>query len=69
VADDLLLTHEVAERYGVTPKTVRRWCAKGYLPGARKLGTDRRAPWVVPPAALEGFVPPSAGRPQESDDD
>jgi len=69
VATDLLLTDEVAERYGVTTKTVRRWCKLGYLPGARKLAPDRRAPWVIPPEALEGFVPPSAGRPQQKDDD
>jgi len=54
-----LTVDEAAERLGVTRRTVARWCAKGLLPGAYKVGTHRRGVWVIPLRALEGFVPSS----------
>lgn len=64
----MLTTEDIAKRYGVTPKTARRWCRKGYLPGAERVGTGQRATWVIPESALDGFEPPDIGRPRESGD-
>lgn len=50
-------TAEVARRYGVATITVRRWCEAGLLPGAKKIGVGKRATWLIPESALEGFVP------------
>lgn len=55
----LLSTQEVAGRYRVTTGAVSQWCRKGQLPGAVRIGRD----WVIDAAPLDGFVPPSRGRP------
>ena len=55
----LLSTTEVAERYSVTPKTVRRWCSRGYLRGAFREISGSGAPWRIPSEALSAFVPPT----------
>jgi len=64
----MLGTREVAERFGVTPAAVRRWCREGYLPEATLVGIGRRATWQIPESALDGFEPPKTGRPKESGD-
>ena len=51
-------TKEIARRYAVAMITVRRWCEMGLLPGARKEGVGKRATWLIPATALEGFTPP-----------
>jgi predicted site-specific integrase-resolvase len=58
----MLTIAEVAQRYGVSGQTVRRWCMTGLLSGAVKLGKDRRGTWVIPASALEGFEPPKRNR-------
>lgn len=63
----MLTTKDVADRYGVTPATVGRWCQKGYLPGARRVGGKMRGVWIIPASALDGFEPPKPGRPKETD--
>jgi predicted site-specific integrase-resolvase len=55
----MLKTSDVAERYGVTTKTVRRWCRLGYLNGAERVGIPPRLTWQIPESALEGFEPPT----------
>lgn len=58
----LLSTRELAERYGHSLPTARRWCAQGRIPGARKLGRD----WFVDASALEGWQPPQKGAPPKA---
>jgi len=44
----LIKTEEIAERIGVTPKTIRQWCANGEIfPTARKLGNKSTGEWRV----------------------
>jgi DNA-binding GntR family transcriptional regulator len=61
----MLKTSEVAERYGVSSTTVRKWCELGLLAGAEKVGIPPRVTWVIPESALEGFEPPRPGRPRK----
>jgi hypothetical protein len=59
-----LTTTKVGERFGVSRQTVGRWCRDGLLPGAYEEDTGRGSVWLIPPAALDGFVPPKpTGRP------
>ena len=46
----------LAERLGVTPTTVRRWCAQGRLPDAWRTEAGR---WRIPAEALRDFDPPA----------
>jgi excisionase family DNA binding protein len=39
-----LLTHQVADIFHVSPKTVSRWAKQGKLPFLRTLGGHRRFP-------------------------
>lgn len=41
---DMLSVSEVAERWGVSGRTVRHYCAKGRVPGAQRIG----GVWLVP---------------------
>jgi excisionase family DNA binding protein len=41
-AGELLMTHEVAERLHVSPKTVVRWANAGLVPCLATLGGHRR---------------------------
>lgn len=59
-----LTTKQVAERLNVTRHTVGIWCRRGLLPGAYELDAGRGSVWLIPPKALQGFVPPKpTGRP------
>lgn len=60
----MLTPDEVAERYGVSPVTVRGWCSRGKL-AAIKEGRGNRGNWLIPESALEGFTPPRPGRPKK----
>ena len=55
--DDVLGVADVADRYGVNPRTVRRWCAEGRLPGAKLKGRV----WLIPADALKEFKQPKPG--------
>lgn len=45
---ELMTPKEVADLFGVHPKTVARWAAKGLFPEIRTLGRHRRYPrWAV----------------------
>jgi DNA-binding CsgD family transcriptional regulator len=46
----------LAEKWGVTPTTVRRWCAEGRLPDAWRTESGR---WRIPAEALLDFEPPA----------
>ncbi len=58
--DDFLTVSEAARRRAVTDRTIRRWCADGWITGARRVG--ERA-WLIPRAELDAFEPPAPGRP------
>jgi excisionase family DNA binding protein len=46
----------LAEKWGVTPTTVRRWCAEGRLPDAWRTDGGR---WRIPAEAMRDFDPPA----------
>ena len=48
--DTVLTVHEVAVRFGVADKTVRRWLAEGSLKGVR---FGRWGQWRIPAAEVE----------------
>lgn len=59
-----LTTKQVAERYGVSPITVRLWCRRGLFPHAYEQATPRGAVWMIPERDLGKFVmPKKTGRP------
>ncbi len=60
----MMTAEEVADRFGVTGTTVRKWCQDGKL-NAEKFGVGNRATWLIAEESLAGFEPPSAGRPNK----
>lgn len=48
-----LTTSEAAERLGVEPRTVAKWCRDGRLPNAYKTGSDGDGEWRIPPASVD----------------
>ena len=63
--ENVLSVADVAARYDVTPRTVRRWCRQGRLPGAVRVGARV---WAIPSEALKDFEPPRPGpEPQPKD--
>jgi excisionase family DNA binding protein len=52
--DDLMRPTEVAELFGVDPKTVTRWGRAGKLPSIRTPGGHRRYPREAVMALLRG---------------
>ena len=59
-----LSTAEVAEIFGVVPRSVREWCARGLFPKAYEQQTSRGPIWMIPEEDLKGFTPPKMGRPR-----
>jgi excisionase family DNA binding protein len=58
----LLTVSEVAERLGVSGRTVRLWCTEnGVLPNARQYG---RA-WLIPEGDLSRLIRKPVGRPRK----
>lgn len=55
----MLSTKEAAERIEAGESSVRLWCTQGKFEGAQRVGRD----WIIPEAALKGFVNPGRGRP------
>jgi len=55
---EMLGVAEVAQRYGVSGATVRRWCRDRVLPNAQRVGART---WGIPAKDLEGFIPPKPG--------
>ena len=47
-----LTVGEAAGRLGVCSRTVRRWAARGRLPGSFRVGGARRGNWIIPFEAL-----------------
>ena len=43
---EMLGTAAAAERWGVSPATVQRWCREGKIPGA--VQDAPRRPWHIP---------------------
>ena len=59
-----LCTSEVAARFSVAIRSVRKWCARGLFPNAYEQQTVRGPVWMIPEKDLENFVPPKMGRPR-----
>lgn len=57
-----LTKNDVAERFGVAPRTVQDWYQNGHLPG--QMTAARRLVFKV--ADVEAFTPPPRGRPPSS---
>ena len=51
----MLTVPEVAERLGVSERTIRHWIGQGHFPGARRSGPNRRSPFIIPVADIEAF--------------
>jgi len=56
---------EAAQVLNVSVPTVTRWCRVGIL-RAHSVGDGKYHYWAIPAEALEGFVPPKAGRPRKN---
>jgi DNA-binding CsgD family transcriptional regulator len=54
---DVFTPAALAETWGVTPTTVRRWCAQGRLPDAWRTEAGH---WRIPAEALRDFQPPAS---------
>ena len=52
---------EAAEAWGVTSRTVIRWCEAGLIEGAEKIGRGSLPRWVIPANAKKPIV--KNGRP------
>jgi hypothetical protein len=67
MSEQLLSVDEAAVRLGsrfgeeVPTRTVRWWCANGYLAGAQRVGRD----WVIPAPAVKDFRRPARGKPAQ----
>ena len=62
-----LTSAEVAERFGVLPRTARLWCTRGLFPHARTENTPRGPVWLIPEGDLKTFQPPKrSGRPPKT---
>lgn len=46
----LVTTGELGLLYRVTPETAARWCAAGFIEGAKR--SPGRGPWCIPISAL-----------------
>jgi hypothetical protein len=60
---EFMTVRQFAAEKGVEPRTVARWLKLGLIPDAE---LDEVAPgvrlWKIPPAAVDTFVMPKAGR-------
>jgi len=61
MTEGFMTTDEVAWRFQVTRVTVRRWCQQGRFPGAKLIGSSRRATWIIPSREVDAFSPPTKG--------
>ncbi|MCB8946157.1 MAG: helix-turn-helix domain-containing protein [Ardenticatenaceae bacterium] len=57
--ENLLNATQAAEVYGVSKMTMAEWCARGYVPGAQKVGKS----WIIPESSLPLIERPDMGRP------
>lgn len=48
-------TSDVAKRYRVTERAVRKWIADGLLPGSEKKSPRPHSDWMIPESAIERF--------------
>lgn len=51
-----LTTSELAEKLGITPKSARGLIQRGHFPNARKIGTGKTMPYLIPLADLEAYL-------------
>lgn len=62
--DRMLTVREVASRLGAGESSIRIWAAEGRFPGAKREEPPAGSPyWLIPEAALDGFIKRDAGRP------
>jgi len=60
----LMTTADVARQYRRSPTSVQNWIRSGLLP-AVVVGGGPGFFFLVPASALDGFTPPSRGRPKQ----
>lgn len=51
-----LTVREVAEILDVETRTIHRWIAKGYFPGAYKVGPARNSLFRIPQSTVDEFL-------------
>lgn len=61
MAEKFLTVKKVAERFGVASSTVRAWCLRGTLKGARLEESPSGSYYAIPESSLAGFDPPKRG--------
>lgn len=59
-----LTAKAVAERYGKSPRTVRKWCEDGLFPNAAVEETPFGSGWLIPESDLDNFTLPAMGNPK-----
>lgn len=70
-----MTTVEAAAKWGIAPKMVRKYCAGGRVPGAKKVKTerDKKPLWIIPdgtpkPKAMRGRRSPDLYNNKQDDD-
>jgi excisionase family DNA binding protein len=56
-SSDYVAPEDIAEHYGVSTETVRRWCREHRVPGALQLGRQ----WRIPKKWMDGGLEVSLG--------
>ncbi len=57
-----LTVAEAAKRLGVSSPRVRQYLKQDRLVGAFKVGEGKKAPWLIPKSAVDGFRRRKSGR-------
>lgn len=59
-----LTAKAVAQRYGKSARTVRKWAEDGLFKTAKLESTPFGDVWMIPESDLDGFQPPARGNPK-----
>jgi hypothetical protein len=62
MAERMLTTKDIAQRFGVSNSTARGWFLRGRFAGAELRHSELGQPyWVAPESSVKNFVPPRPG--------